>query len=411
VQNARRDDIDSVVINEARARARSRPAARPHRGRCGVHELVNVGFALLTLFPGRAGGSETYARGLLSEYAKGDGPEHVTVLANRHVMAAYRDTVRGPVRLHHVASYRPGDSMLTRSMAVASARLFPRVVGRDAPRVDLVHYPVTVPIPDLDRPMVVALHDVQHHEHPDFFSRAERAWRRWAYDGAARRAGLVVTISEHSRGQIVERLGIPPSRVVTIPLGVEHERYSPRRSEADAALEVPERFLLYPANLWPHKNHARLLRAFAAVGDIELHLLLVGQTYGRALPGPTDARVRHLGYVDHDVLASLYRRATAVIFPSLIEGFGLPLLEAMASGCPVAASDEGAIAEVCGDAALLFDPRSEDSMADAMRRLATDPRLAIRLRDEGLRRASLFTWRACATAHVEAYRALLERSR
>jgi glycosyltransferase involved in cell wall biosynthesis len=369
---------------------------------------MNVGFSLLTLFPGRAGGSETYARGLLREYASGDGPDRVTVLANRHVMAHYEDIARGPVQLHHVASYRPGDRMITRTMAVVWARLFPSTVARDAPPVDLVHYPVTVPIPDLDVPMVVALHDVQHHEHPDFFSPAERAWRRWAYDGAARRAGLVVTISAHSRGQIVERLGISPSKVVTIPLGVDHERYSPRPVDADAALDLPERFLLYPANLWPHKNHARLLRAFAAVRDADLRLLLVGQTYGRPLPGPADARVRHLGYVDDDTLARLYRRATAVVFPSLIEGFGLPLLEAMASGCPVAATDDGAIAEVCGGAALLFDPRSEDAIADAMVRLTTDRALTVRLRDEGLRRASLFTWKRCATAHVEAYRALLE---
>src|SRR6476660_2436278 len=97
--------------------------------------------------------------------------------------------------------------------------------------------------------------------------------------------------------QIVERLGIPPSRVMTIPLGVDHERYRPEPGAADAALDVPERFMLCPANLWPHKNHARLLRAFAAVPDTDLRLLLVGQTYGRELPGPADARVQHLGYV------------------------------------------------------------------------------------------------------------------
>lgn len=301
--------------------------------------------------------------------------------------------------------------MPTRAMAVAWARLFPSMVARDAPSVDLVHYPVTVPIPDLNLPMVVALHDVQHHEHPDFFSHAERAWRRWAYDGAARRAGLVVTISEHSRTQIVERLGVSPSKVVTIPLGVDHARYSPRQLHTDGSLDLPERFLLYPANLWPHKNHARLLRAFAALRDADLRLLLVGQTYGRPLPGPADARVRHLGYVSDDTLATLYRRATAVVFPSLIEGFGLPLLEAMASGCPVAASDDGAVAEVCGGAALLFDPRSEDAIADAMRRLSSDRALAMRLRDEGILRASTFTWRRCAAAHVEAYRALLQSAR
>jgi glycosyltransferase involved in cell wall biosynthesis len=368
---------------------------------------VNVGLSLLTLFPGRVGGSETYVRGLLREYADGHGPDEVTVLANRHVMREYRGHARGPVRLHHVRSYRPGNSMLTRTLAVTSARAFPRVVARDVPPIDLVHYPVTVPIPQTDRPTVVALHDVQHHEHPEFFSGAERLWRTWAYDGAARRADTVVTISEHSRGQIVDRLGMPADKVVSIPLGVDHERFTRAPTEADAQLELPERFVLYAANLWPHKNHERLLRAFAAVDDPDLHLVLVGQTYGRPLPGPDDPRVHHLGYVRMDVLPALYRRATALVFPSLIEGFGFPLLEAMACGCPVLASNEGAIAEVCGDGGLLFDPRSERDITSAIETILNDDALASQLRSRGLERSRRYTWRRCAEAHIRLYRGVL----
>src|SRR5262245_52611073 len=109
---------------------------------------MRLGFALLTLFPGRVGGAETYVLGLLGEYAAGNGPEAVTVLANRHVMSEYRRFERGPVRLHHVASYHPGDGTITRAIAMASAALAPGRIRRDVPGdLDLVHHAVTVPIP------------------------------------------------------------------------------------------------------------------------------------------------------------------------------------------------------------------------------------------------------------------------
>jgi glycosyltransferase involved in cell wall biosynthesis len=275
----------------------------------------------------------------------------------------------------------------------------------------VVHYPVTVPIPRVaGAATVVSLNDVQHHELPTFFSTAERRYRRWAYDGAARRAHEVLTLSEHARGQIVQRLGITPDRVTAIPCAVDHDRFSPQPSELDSTLDLPERFLLYPANLWPHKNHERLLRAYALADAGDVHLVLTGQTYGRPLPGTPDLRVRHLGHVPFEQLPALYRRATATVFPSLFEGFGMPLVEAMASGCPVAASARGAIAETCGDAALLFDPEDEEAIADAIRRIVADDDLRERLRAAGLERAAGFRWDDVAARHVEIYRRAFART-
>jgi glycosyltransferase involved in cell wall biosynthesis len=287
--------------------------------------------------------------------------------------------------------------------------LAPRLVSRDVPHgIDVVHYPVTIPIPRVDgAARVVSLNDVQHHELPEFFSAPERWFRRFAYDRAARRADEVLTLSEHARGQIVERLGIAPERVTAIPCAVDHERFRPEPDEHDAALSaaLPERFVLYPANLWPHKNHERLLRAFARAGVEDLHLVLTGQTYGRALSGlEGGARVHHLGHLPFAQLPALYRRATAVVFPSLFEGFGMPLVEAMASGCPVAASDRGAIAEVCADAAVRFDPTDEEAIADAIARVAGDEELRARLRAAGLQRAAKFRWDDVAARHVAVYR-------
>ena len=365
---------------------------------------MNVGFSLLTLLPGAVGGSESYVRGLLGEFARGAGPERVTVLANAHVERAYDSG--GPVVLRRVRSYRTGASMPARALAMAFARLAPGVVARDVPGgLDVVHFPLTVPIPRASAPSVVTIHDLQHHALPELFSRAELRYRRWAYDDAARRATRVVAISEHTKREVVERLRVDADRVDAIHLGVDLERFAPDGEGPDIP-GLPDRYVLYPANFWRHKNHLRLLDAFARVEDRELALVLTGQTYGREAEVLGHARalglgerVRHLGFVPGAALPELYRRAEALVFPSLHEGFGAPPVEAMACGCPVAAASAGSLPEVCGDAALLFDPHDADAIADAIGRAAGDAAL----RERGLKRAREFSWAAAARRHREAY--------
>ncbi|MEA2493354.1 MAG: hypothetical protein QOJ29_1265 [Thermoleophilaceae bacterium] len=368
---------------------------------------MHLGFALLTMFPGRVGGSETYVHGLLSEFGKGNGPDQVTVLANRHVMEAYKDD--GPVHLHHVRSYRPGDRNATRFAALQRARIAPRAVARDAPRdFDLLHYPVTIPVPRLpDVPTIVSLLDVQHHELPHLFSPLERRLRAWAYDDAAREADLVVTISEHSRRTIAERLGIDLERIVAIPLGVDHTRFTPEGPSADG---VPQRYVFYPANMWPHKNHERMLDAFARAEDDDLWLVLTGQPYGNEKLLDGRERVLHLGHVSAAEIVGLYRGALGLVFPSLFEGFGLPVLEAMACGCPVATSNRGSLAEVAHGAALEFDPEDVDAIAAAIDRLASDEALRADLRAKGMAHAARFTWGATAHRHVQVYERALSGS-
>jgi glycosyltransferase involved in cell wall biosynthesis len=382
---------------------------------------VHLGYSLLTLFPGRVGGSETNVRGLLGEFADGNGPERVTALANRFVAAAYGEYERGPVSLHHVHSYRAGRSVPTRALAMATARALPWLAARDVPPVDVVHYPVTVPIPRSRGPTVVTIHDLQHHDLPQFFSRAERAYRRWAYDGAARSATMVVATSEYTRRRVIELLGIAEERVEAVPHGLDAERFTPAAAD-DAALlarlDLPERFVLYPANLWPHKNHERLVDALAVQRERDVTLVLTGQPWGRldelmdrAMRAGVGPRVCHLGYIEPRTMPAVYRAAHSVIFPSLYEGFGAPPLEAMACGCPVAASLRGALREVCEGAVLDFDPESVESIADALDRIVADEDLRGRLRGAGIERATRFRWSDAAQQHTAVYARAVELAR
>jgi glycosyltransferase involved in cell wall biosynthesis len=377
---------------------------------------VHVGFSLLTLFPGRVGGSEANVQGLLAEFAAGNGPAEVTVLANAPVMDAYAGRFGPPVALYRVDAYRQGDGSLTRLAAMTAAALAPRRVARAVPSdLDVLHHPVTVPIPRLPGvPTLTTVYDLQHREMPELFSRAERAYRRWAYEGAARKADLVLTTSEYSRTRLVEIAGVSQAQVFSVPMGIDHGRFNQTEAETDEQvrreLKLPERYVVYPANLWAHKNHDRLVEALGHVGDDELHLVLTGQDYGRARAlmerarraGVAD-RVRHLGYISSGAVPALYRMARAMVFPSLYEGFGSPPLEAMACGCPVASSTSGSLGEMVGSAALTFDPRSVEAIAEAIGRVVGDDRLRSELRREGVAWAARFTWEKAARRHVELY--------
>jgi glycosyltransferase involved in cell wall biosynthesis len=375
---------------------------------------VHLGFALLTLFPGRVGGSEANVRGLVAQFSAGNGPERVTVLANRQVEEAYAPQVHGPARMHRVRSYRAGESGPTRLAAMTAAALAPGLAARDVPRdLDVLHHPVTVPIPRVAGvPVVSTVYDVQHHDLPQLFSRAERAFRRWAYDGAARAADRVVTTSAYSRQRLIEAAGVSPDRIEVIHMGVDHDRFSPEPTEADQRLRarLPGRYVLYPGNLWAHKNHDRLVDAMAMVDDPDLALVLTGQTYGNlddlmahAGRAGVGERIHHLGYLPSDEVPALMRSAEAMVFPSLYEGFGSPPLEAMACGCPVASSRRASLDEMVGDAALELDPESAESIAAALGRITTDSELRSGLRTRGLERAAGFTWADAAARHRALY--------
>jgi glycosyltransferase involved in cell wall biosynthesis len=352
---------------------------------------VRVGISLLTLVPGISGGSETYARALTAALAD------VGVHDYEALVPTLAPEAGGGLPSYLASGYPASARTVGRLRAMAGAALRRGALGRRLDGFDVVHYPLTLPLPGTTAPYVVTLLDVQHLDLPSMFSRAERLFRARFYDRAARDAESVIVISHWVRERVIERLGIPSERVHAIHLGVDLERFRP-----DPEIER-ERFLLYPARPWPHKNHARLFAAFELVRDRHpgLRLVLTGTGHDSAsLPTGVEA----LGDVPLSRRIDLYRRAALVVFPSLYEGFGLPPLEAMACACPVASSSAGSLAEVCGDAARLFDPTSVEEIAAAVDDVLASPDTwAAR----GPARAARFTWQATAQAHDAVYRLLV----
>ena len=377
---------------------------------------LTVGLSLLTQGAHQFTGTASYVRGLLREFAREPLGVGVHALCNEHALRAFGGCARGNVRVTPATGLRVGTSRARRAATLARALVRPATVSRQfSPSVSVVHYPLTLGVPWTALPTVLSLHDVQHHDMPQHFSMVARLTRQILYDAPARRATLLVTLSEHSKERIVATLEIDPARVTVIPLAADHDRFrphpDPREEELVAALCLPKRFLFYPATLWPHKNHLRLLDAFARVKDPQLHLLLCGAPFGRleeiraaaARHGIAD-RVRHLGFVADDVLPAIYRRATALVFPTTYEGFGAPTLEAMASGCPVASSLSGPLAEICAGAAEVLEPQDPAQMAAAISAVTTDEELRSRLRQAGIERAAQFSWARSARAHADVYR-------
>ncbi|MEP6817344.1 MAG: glycosyltransferase family 1 protein, partial [Marmoricola sp.] len=282
---------------------------------------------MLTLVPGGMGGSEVYARSLAREL-----PRHrdldVTALVSRAAAG-----LSGAAREIVAERLAGGGSSMGRLATMARSTVPGADVRRVLGRTDVVHYPLTVPVPRRPRstPTVQTLLDVQHHDLAELFSVQERAYRALAYDRPARRADVVMTISEFCKARIMETLGVPAERVRVAHLGVDATTFSPYDGPR-------EQFVLYPARGWPHKNHERLIAAVERlrVDRPDLRLVLTGG--GASRLGPLPSWVEHRGLVPEVELVELYRRAACLAFPSQYEGFGLPPLEAMASGCPVAAA-------------------------------------------------------------------------
>jgi glycosyltransferase involved in cell wall biosynthesis len=300
----------------------------------------------------------------------------------------------------------------------------PWVLRREKP--DLFHAPHYVLPPAVACRSVVTIHDCIHLMFPQYLpNRAAYAYARGSMWSAARKADRILTVSEASKRDILHFFNVPPEKVVVVPNAID-ERFLVQPPDIELQ-RVRERyqlqhgFILYTGNIKPHKNLVRLIEAFSQIrlGPFqELKLLIIGDEISK-LPALRRAvhelklhkHVRFLGYIPDETLAVLYRSAEVFVFPSLYEGFGLPPLEAMASGTPVVTSNTSSLPEVTGGAAVLVDPYDVESIVDGVRRVLTDPSLAAELRRKGPLRAREFSWARSVARTKELYEAVAARPR
>ena len=305
-------------------------------------------------------------------------------------------------------------------------RLYPQwaLVGRPPlpatlSGLDLLHAPSpsAVPPPGPRQRLVVTVHDVAFLAEPQAFPARWRLLFRAGLRRTVRVAGAVITPSRHTAEELVRRSRIDPARVHAVPLGPSLPSSNTEVEEVLARLRIPSPYLLFVGTLEPRKNLVRLVRAYrrlAAAGAP--HVLVLAGSMGwrpqhllRELEIEGPGEVILAGHVSNSDLDAMYRGAAAFVYPSLYEGFGLPLLDAMARGVPCVVSTSSSLPEVAGEAAVPVDARSTASLADAMERVTTDLALAARLREAGLARAARFSWQETARRTLEIYKEVLSR--
>ena len=283
--------------------------------------------------------------------------------------------------------------------------------------VDLWHGPhYTMPI-RLDIPAVVTVHDLTFFDHPEWHERTKVVFFRRAIRAAARRAAALVAVSEHTATRLREL--DPAGTIVAAPHGVDHERFHQDGRGTPNDLEILRRagaqppFVAFAGTIEPRKDVARLVAAFARIAPDhpDLQLVLVGQDgWGAAAVRDAVAatgvatRILRPGFVSDETIPALFRQAEVVAYPSLDEGFGLPVLEAMACGAAVVTTSDTAMAEVAGDATRLVPPGDVDALAHELAELLDDPEASRDLGARAAERAGAFTWEASVDRHVEAYR-------
>ncbi|HUJ50468.1 MAG TPA: glycosyltransferase family 1 protein [Bryobacteraceae bacterium] len=347
-------------------------------------------------------GNETYIRNLLQGFAALDhDADFVTYLSRQ----PSREDL--PDRFHkHRVSVNP---------FVRLGFDIPRRLREDRP--DLLHVQYTAPV-FCSTPIVVSVHDVSFLEHPEYFTPFRALQLRCTVRRTVKAAARVLTVTEFSKRSILAAYALPEEKVTVLANGVSGDfrpiarEVAQRALRASRGIEAP--FILTVGDLQPRKNHLGLIRAFeqliTAHPQLPHHLVVVGKAtwhspaiLAAARKSSVGSRIHFTGFVSDEELRQLYGACELFVYPSFYEGFGLPILEAMASGRAVACSSTSGMPEVADSAALLFDPHSVADMVLAMRDLLLNPELRMRMERLGTQRATMFSWDRTAARTLDVY--------
>lgn len=386
---------------------------------------MHVGIYTLFLYPGQIGGIETYLRQLVAALGRVDRVNRYTLFVGEHNRSLFGKMTFPNIEIVTIST-RPSSASLA-SRVLRKLKLIPGYIAGQlhAHPVDIIHYPgSTIDQPEIRTPCVLTLHDIQQEYFPQFFSPEVLAWRKATFKPSAQKARHIITDSEFTRQTIIERYRVSPAKVHTIHFAVG-DTFQPAPTLSTSHIRhkyrLPERFIFFPANPWPHKNHARLFQALRLLEQkygLSCPLVLSGvfeseQAHLQALldSAGVAGQVRVLGYVPYEDLPGLYAAAAALVFPSLFEGFGIPVLEAMACGCPVICANTTSLPELAGDAALLIDPLDVAQIAEVIYNVLSSEALSKSLREKGLERVKNFSWEKAARETIKVYESALAQSR
>jgi len=363
---------------------------------------VRIGINALYLLPGKVGGSEIYIRNLAKHLSKIDKDNTYFIFINKESIGVFQELVPrlNIIRCPLQATNRPVRILWEQCV-------LPFQVLRH--KIDVLlsagmTSPFFCPVPS-----VLVIYDLQHVNQPENFSRLYLFFLKTIIYLSAKTSQGIITISEQVKKDVIKYYKIAADKIAVAHLAVNHELFFPLGSDNLAFIRtkynLPERYILYAAALLPHKNHARLLAAFKEiVKEIPgTKLVLTGAwDKGRdTIAGLISAlglknNIILLGWLPFEDIPYLYRGAEVFIFPSLHEGFGLPILEAMASGVPVVCSRIEPLIEIAGGAALLVDPHDPSDISRGILSVLRDKTLRIKLIEAGILRAKTFTWERTA---------------
>jgi glycosyltransferase involved in cell wall biosynthesis len=352
--------------------------------------VARIGVNALYLIPGGVGGTEIYLRELLAALARIDTNNEYFVFTNMetgaHLVPREANFHCKPQRVR--ASFRPARILWEQCVLPLEASRC---------RIDVMFNPgFTAPVLAACR-LVTVFHDLQHKRHPEHFRWFDLPFWRLLLWASAHRSQRLIADSESTRADLLHYYGLAPEHVRVVPLGVEQRFFGLNRTRIES-------YVLCVSTLHPHKNLDRLIRAYAR-RKRDFRLVMAGMRgfYTRSVErliaelGVADS-VQLTGWIPREELYALYERARAFIYPSTFEGFGMPVLEAMAAGIPTACSDIPPLREVAGEAALFFDPLDEEAIGAALDCVVTDEATRSRLAEAGPARAREFTWEKTASA-------------
>jgi glycosyltransferase involved in cell wall biosynthesis len=306
--------------------------------------------------------------------------------------------------------------------ALYSTGVLGRIINLDKFKMDVIHFPFGFETDssfyDLKTPIVTTIHDIQEEYYPDFFTEESIKQRRNTNHLAAERGKLIIAVSQTTKNSLMEKHNIPSEKIIVVHHGIAKSFGRVQDPEILNSVRqkysLPEEFMMYPASTWPHKNHVKLLEALSILKEnrsFEKNLVLAGipmQHHGKIIDAiiklNLSQQVHLLGFIAPEDLAVMSNLASLMVFPSLFEGFGIPLIEAMGVGLPIACSDRTSIPEVVGNAGIYFNPESAEDIAEKIYKVWTDEDLRTSLIERGSERMKLFSWRRTLEKTLDVYR-------